>query len=441
MKLWHTTSRPLKDFVIMTLYRFTVVPVMIFAVLILAILGHKKIRQGFKMRWPQRDHHPWFDLPKKKQPLWIHCASGEFEYAKPVITRIKENFPREKILVTYFSSTYKKNVENFCGVDMSCPLPWDTPGAMSSFIKYHQPKVLLIARTDLWPEMLFQMRTRNLPTLLFSATLHKAKGKWLRLFWSWLYQQLSLVYCVSQSDKVNFLNMKVPVVIPIGDTRYDQVLARLATPKALKSFLQPPREDDPLTFVAGSTWEEDEAILFKACANFIKIEELRLIVAPHEPTPDHLKKLGEQLNSLGLTYQLYSQSTKWFPQHIMIIDQVGLLAEIYRCAHVAFVGGSFKKSVHSVMEPLAAGALTLVGPYHHNNREALDFKQQKLVNFGLLPAVHEVRDKESLRRSLHKLIEDKASLIGARTEIIELIKTKTGASQKIIDWLKQNCSL
>src|SRR6056297_1817948 len=36
--------------------------------------------------------------------LWVHCASlGEFEQARPIIERIKKEYPNEKILLTFFS--------------------------------------------------------------------------------------------------------------------------------------------------------------------------------------------------------------------------------------------------------------------------------------------------------------------------------------------------
>lgn len=438
MKQWHDLNHHhLKDFLFMATYRFFVVPVLIILTFFLALFGNKKVRQGLKMRWPQLNNHPWFDLPKRRQPLWIHCSSGEFEYAKPLIARIKQHHSHESILVTYFSPTYKKNIENFPGVDMSCPLPWDTPGAISSFIKHHLPKALLIARTDLWPELLYQMKKRNLPTLLFSATLNKPKNIFLKPFWVWLYQQLSLVYCVSQEDKVNFLEMQVPVVEVIGDSRYDQVLARLENPKALKHFLTPAPSTGPIIFVAGSTWEEDEKVLLEALLEYIDYKKINLIIAPHEPTEKHLKSLEKHISSLGLEYQRYSQINDWLPGKILIVDTLGVLAEMYTCAHLAFVGGSFKKSIHSVMEPLAAGAITFVGPFHQNNREALEFKIQHLNSFPNLNAVNVAHDSEDLRKGIYKALEYRSHLASAQNEIKDLIASKTGASDKVIHWINE----
>ena len=98
-----------------------------------------------------------------KNPIWIHCSSGEFEYAKSMIREIKKTKPNEKILVTYLSSTYVKAIEQFPGVDESFPLPFDLPGPIGQFLNQVQPKCLLIARTDLWPEVLTQTRKKKIP--------------------------------------------------------------------------------------------------------------------------------------------------------------------------------------------------------------------------------------------------------------------------------------
>ncbi|MCB0356138.1 MAG: hypothetical protein KDD40_03980 [Bdellovibrionales bacterium] len=436
--LWHDHhSSPITDILFITVYRFFAVPLLIFSTIILAILGHKKIRAGLKMRWPQKDRHPWFDLPKNKKPLWIHCASGEFEYAKPLITKIKQKHPDWQILVTYFSPTYKKNIENFPGVDMSCPLPWDTPGAISAFIRHHQPKVLLISRTDLWPELLYQFKKRNLPTILFSCTLGKSKNYFLRKYWQWLYGFFSVIYCVSQEDKVNFLELGVPWVSVMGDTRYDQVFARLENSKKLKKFLYDTSLQSEITLVSGSTWMEDEKVLLAGCAAFVQNQQMRLIIAPHEPDEEHLEKLITQLNDYNLKYQKYSLAQHWHADEILIIDQIGILAELYSFGQLAFIGGSFKKSVHSVMEALAAGAVTFVGPHHTNNREALIFKNQILEHLPNYHFVNTVNDSESLKRDLFKMISHSLQIESAQKQITALIKTYQGATVHVLKWLEK----
>ena len=55
---------------------------------------------------------------------------------------------------------------------------------------------------------------------------------------------------------------------------------------------------------------------------------------------------------------------------VLIVDKVGLLAKLYGLADIAFVGGSFRGSVHNVMEPAAMAKPVLFGPTIQNAYEA-----------------------------------------------------------------------
>jgi 3-deoxy-D-manno-octulosonic-acid transferase len=164
--------------------------------------------------------------------------------------------------------------------------------------------------------------------------------------------------------------VRAPIFV-LGDTRFDQVQFRLKNPKALPAQLRPTLP----ALVAGSTWPQDERILIEGLAPLLLKQKIQMLLVPHEPTNAHIQSLERQLTKAGLQFQKYSDGLAWTSAQVLIVDQVGVLAELYQWANIAFVGGSFKASVHSVMEPLGAGCLTLVGPYYSNNREALEFSQ------------------------------------------------------------------
>lgn len=351
-------------------YRFLLWPALRCGFVLLSLFNGK-IREGLNMRRGS----PWLGWSRDQKPIWFHCASGELEYAKPVIDRLKRASPETKILVTYFSPSIAKAARSYPGVDFACPSPWERPEDLSAFIEWHRPRALAIARTDTWPEMLRQAKLAGLPTILFSATLPESSGR-ARGFGRWLsraaFSLLDHVLCVSEEDRRVFEAIGVGGELRVGgDTRYDQVFQRLAHPKPVRAELFNETDARPV-LVAGSTWEEDEAVLIP-CASELR-GHLRWVIVPHEPTPTHLAKLEVQLRESGLTFTRYSSASAWSSEDVLIVDKIGILAELYSFGRFAFVGGSFKKSVHSVMEPLAAGCLTFVGPFHVNNREALEFR-------------------------------------------------------------------
>jgi 3-deoxy-D-manno-octulosonic-acid transferase len=429
----------MSGWLISNIYTAFAYPALRLATRLMAVAGNAKIRAGLLMRQPTADGRaPWEQGEPEQRPIWIHCASGEFEYAKPVITELKRRDPGQKILLTYFSPSVRGAVAKFPGIDMHCPVPWDRAADINALIRHHRPRALLIARTDTWPMMLAQAKRNNIPTLLFSATLPDAAGRLrplVRPLTKWVFSQLTAIYCVSRQDRERFeaLGLADRTMVA-GDTRFDQVLTRLSTPQPLKSFLAPGNTAiaaSPL-LVAGSTWSEDEAHLVPMMARFKG--KIRFIIAPHEPSAEHLQELEARLGSSGLLSVRYSRSEDWpADKQVLIIDQVGILAELYTRGQFAFVGGSFRKTVHSVMEPLGAGCLTFVGPLHWNNREALEFKSIPLPH-APLTCVTEVRDADEWSQRIQEGLDLLASQRPWSDYIRGQIQSRSGRSALVADW-------
>jgi 3-deoxy-D-manno-octulosonic-acid transferase len=369
------------------------------------------------------------DLIATKRPFWIHAASGEIEYARPVIRELKNRFPDVPVIVTYSSPSAKGIIRALADVDAWGCLPWDFEKDCLEFLEKWQPRCWLIARTDVWPVMAECCHKKEIPSLLFSATFasnsSRLRGPSAKIT-AWALNQLSEVHCVSDLDvkQLNQLFLQVPVHVH-GDTRFDQVFHRLQNPKPVKNELRPDGKSKVL--VAGSTWSEDEKVLLHAF-HAVK-DHCKMILAPHEISESHLKPLCEELKKIDLSFCLYSQAKTWHHEDVLILDQVGILAELYTWGNIAFVGGSFKKQVHSVMEPLAAGLPVLVGPYHHNNREALIFKE-KLI--GAQAMVVEVSDIASMGEALAYIIETLPG--GFSTSLKQELSQHMHSSRSVVEW-------
>lgn len=337
-------------------------------------------------------------------PFWIHAASGEIEYARPVIRELKRQYPGTPVLVTYSSPSAKKILTGLNDVDVWASLPWDMSGAMNAFVEKWNPRALLISRTDVWPVLLQTVVNKKIPSILFSATFADNSSRLrgvTRHLTKYTLDRLTEIHCVSAEDIENLktLSLKTPVVAS-GDTRFDQVFHRLENPKVLKNELIPSPEE--FIFIAGSTWPEDEAVLIPALSK-LTATHIKSIIAPHETTPEHLESLEKQIHAAGLKSVRYSQTTQWPADAVLIIDQVGILAELYTWADVAFIGGSFKKQVHSVMEALAAGLPVMVGPYHRNNREALFYQKKNFSSGMVVQVIQTVNDVVILLQRMKKL--------------------------------------
>jgi 3-deoxy-D-manno-octulosonic-acid transferase len=367
------------------------------------------------------------------RPLWIHAASGEIEYARPIIREYKKKNPDVPILITYTSPSAKKMLEGLGEVDVWGVLPWEFNFLMNSFIKKWNPRALLISRTDVWPILANSVASAKIPSLLFSATFAENSSRlkgFTRFLTRYTLNQLTEIHCVSEDDRKNIEDLQLKCKICVsGDTRFDQVFHRLENPKALRSELMPTPDD--FVFIAGSTWPEDEKHLLGALAK-LKGQLPKFIIAPHEATPAHLEHLEQQIQELGLESLRYSTAHHWSEGKILIVDQVGILAELYTWSDLAFIGGSFKKQVHSVMEALAAGVPVMVGPFHKNNREAL-FYQKKNFSAGMIVQV--VHTSEDIVLLIDRMTKKILMLPQIKEQIRAEVYKNRNSTQRILEAL------
>lgn len=365
-----------------------------------------------------------------EKPFWIHAASGEIEYAKPVMRELKRRFPEIPILVTYSSPSAKAILEKIPEIDHWMPVPWEWSTSVQKFISHLSPRALLFARTDVWPVLTNTVAKNKIPMILFSATFAENSSR-LKGFGGALnghaFNQLQAIHCVSTEDQSNVESLKLTAPIYVsGDTRFEQVFYRLAHPKTLKNNLMPAPEE--FIFIAGSTWPEDERVLLPALSQMQGVF-LKSIIAPHEVGEEHLLSLEEQITALGMKSVRYTEASEWKADEVLIIDRVGILAELYTWADVAFIGGSFKKQVHSVMEALAAGLPVLVGPHHKNNREALYYMKK---TFPMGTIVQSFSQSVELANILAKLKTHQGDFLNYKTKIKNEVAQNQFATEKVL---------
>ncbi|HEY0778458.1 MAG TPA: glycosyltransferase N-terminal domain-containing protein, partial [Gemmatirosa sp.] len=257
-----------------------------------------------------------------------------------------------------------------------------------------RPTALVFSKLDVWPTLVARAAARGVRLGLVSATLAPGAGRRGRVAGLLLhdaYRALDRVGAIdgADADRLVTLGVRRNRVEVTGDTRYDQVWERaraLALPPdaaAALAVLADSRlgggsaaRDARFTLVAGSTWPADEGPLGDAWLTLRRQDaRARLILAPHEPTPAHLASLEQWVASNGLRRVLWSallhDPDAARDADVVLVDRVGVLAELYAAADAAFVGGGFHAAgLHSVLEPAAFGVPVAFGPRHGNSRDA-----------------------------------------------------------------------
>lgn len=113
-------------------------------------------------------------VSKSSKPIiWFHSASlGEFEQGRPVIEKMKLEFPDYRILLTFFSPSGYEVRKNYAGADMVFYLPMDNKQNAQLFIDITAPKLVVFIKYETWYFYLNELSARNIPILLISAVIY-----------------------------------------------------------------------------------------------------------------------------------------------------------------------------------------------------------------------------------------------------------------------------
>ncbi len=338
--------------------------------------GESKLQRGLVARRGIRGRYRrWSDAHRDtSRPLaWFHAPSvGEGLQALPVIQLLRARRPDVQIAYTHYSPS-AENFARSTGADFTDYLPFDTFGAADAAISSLRPSVLIFSKLDVWPALTETAAANGTRIGLISATLPQSSGRRSTLARHALadaYRAIDRVGAISETDAARLREQGVGAdrIGVTGDTRYDQVWSRArATPPARVESL---RSSAP-TLVAGSTWPADETRLLPAWIELRKsIPQARLVIAPHELSHEHLSDIADWARSNGLRL-VRTSSYKEGESDVVLVDQYGILGDLYALADVAYVGGGFHSAgLHSVLEPAAFGSPVIFGPNYEKSREA-----------------------------------------------------------------------
>jgi 3-deoxy-D-manno-octulosonic-acid transferase len=287
---------------------------------------------------------------------------------------MRSSRPETQLAYTWFSPSAVRFAENL-DVDFRDYLPLDTAADMTAALDALRPSALVYSKVDVWPNLTRIARERRVKLGMISATLSEGSSRRSGLARALLedaYASLDAVGAIDGDDAGRLVELGVrrDAIEVTGDTRYDQVWERTANIGAKEALLAPLRSERP-TLIAGSTWPADEAVLLSAFVHLHRAAtELRLIIAPHEPTEAHVSPLLDWARRSSLVAKRLSEHGA-AGADVIIVDSVGVLGDLYALATMAYVGGGFHAAgLHSVLEPAAFGAPVLVGPRHDMSRDA-----------------------------------------------------------------------
>lgn len=373
-------------------------------------------------------------IPADAKVIWMHCASlGEFEQGRPLLEAIRSRYPAYRLLLTFFSPSGYEVRKNYEGVDWVFYLPADGPRNARKFLEIAHPELVIFVKYEFWYYYLKKIRYRGIPLLLVSANFWKGMS-----FFSWyggLYRKMLSRFehvFVQNENSLHLLNeIGLGANSSIaGDTRFDRVseIAGRFTPLPLvEAFCG----TSPV-LVCGSTWPDDEQVIAAATQQQPDLQELKIIIAPHETGETHIQDIL-RLFPGALRYS-GADPEKASGAQVLVIDNIGMLSRIYRYGWVTYVGGGLKKSgIHNVLEAAVYGKIVLFGPNYRQYAEAVGL----IKCGGAISFTDEKKDGKMLRLLLNTLLEDENEYRLRSAAAAHFVESHKGATGRIMRYIQE----
>ena len=397
-----------------------------------------------KVRKMWRGEREAFKILKQKvdpnaKYIWFHAASlGEFEQGRPLMERIRKEYPQYKILLTFYSPSGYEVRKNYEGADIICYMPVDTRLNAIRFLRLVRPVMAFFIKYEFWSNFLHILKHRNIPTYSVSSIFREDQVffKWYGRSYAGVLKCFTRFFVQNEESKRLLEGIGITAVDVVGDTRFDRVLQIKEAAKQLpiceafrtgvasSQSADVPHHDFKV-FVAGSSWPPDENIFIPF---FNEHKDWRLLIAPHVIAEEHLKLILSLIK--GKKVVRYTQTTpeEAAEADVLIIDCFGLLSSMYNYGDVAYIGGGFGVGIHNTLEAAVWNMPVIFGPNNKKFQEA-----QGLLKSG---GGFEINTYEDFSGLMSSLMNDETFLKQAGDKAGAFVAHLAGATDKVLASVK-----
>lgn len=363
-----------------------------------------------------------------KQVIWVHCASlGEFEQGRPVIEMLRTTYPDHKILLTFFSPSGYEVRKNYEHADYVHYLPIDTKKNARRFIGSVNPKLVIFIKYEFWFNYIDELYRQKIP-MIFVSVIFRPSQHFFKPWGRWYARQLNKVtyLFVQDEESIDLLDSIGVYHAEIsGDTRFDRVIQLPGEPVSFP--IAEEFKGASTLLMAGSTWQPDEKILHHLLHS--SKADFKLIIAPHLIDKEHIADILKRFEDYGPVLYSNASAEKFDQCKVMIIDSMGMLAQLYRYADIAYVGGGFGVGIHNLLEASTYGIPVLFGPNYKRFREAVE-----LSNIG---GGFPIASSEECSMVFEKLMFDKKAYENSASISRDYVHKNAGAARMVINKVKE----
>ena len=352
-----------------------------------------------------------YSIPSKKRKsgklVWFHGSSvGETLSVVPLIEKLEKDKNIDNILLTsntlssskvFENLKFKKTIHQF--------FPIDSEVVINKFLNYWKPSLAIFIESEIWPNMVLNIKKRDINLILLNARITKKTFKnWKRIitFASSLLSKFNI--CLSQNDEtVNYLKkLGATNIKKIGNLKFSETNVKKINSinKYKYNFLTKKK----ILFCAVSTHDNEEILCSKIHSKLKKKfkDGITFIIPRHA---HRAAKIKNDLEERGLVVYLHSSSNKIEKQtDIYIVDTYGETQSFMNICDIVFLGGSLIK--HGGQNPLEAarlGCKVIHGPHIYNFTEVYNLLNK--INIS-----SKIKNMSQAKFEILKIINSKSNL-------------------------------
>ncbi len=381
------------------------------------------------------------EVKNLKKPVWIHAVSvGEAVLAAKLAAKIKERFGNIPIAVSTTTQTGRDMIKSSGkgNVDAVFYYPMDLSFVVSRAVGAIDPRVYIMIETELWPNLLRELHSKNIPVILANGRISDSSfTRYARIkFVMWRVLRCIDRFCMQSekdAEKIEQLGALPQRIFVTGNMKFDGQEESCEN-RFAKESLGFERDDDIV--VAGSTHEPECTIMLDIYKKLRKDHQggLKLILAPrHVERVDALKGY---IKKSGLDYRQFSHVLKdeaSFHRRcdVLLVDTIGHLRELYSVATAVFIGGSLTaRGGQNPIEAARWGKPVIFGPRMSNFRAISEIFLEN-------EAAVRVKDAGGLEKALKSLLQNPSQQERMAENAKRVIKNHAGAVAKTVEGLKE----
>ncbi len=398
----------------------------LYPILILYIFLRKLKKKEHLERYKEKIFSNCFSENRKKfsKLIWFHAASvGEMKSIIPIINELNKKYPNFEFLITTITlssgNLFYDEMKTFKNIHHRY-LPLDINFLIKKFISVWKPNMVFLVDSEIWPNLIFELKKNKIPLALINARITKKsfkKWKLVKNFAKETFSKFDLCLSSSMETTEYLKELEVKRIINNGNIKFINKIVTEDISNINKEFLEKNR-----FWFAASTHNKEEIECLKVHMKLkLKYDQLITIIAPRHI--NRAKNILKICNKLNLSSQILKKDEKISNnKEILIINSYGLLNEYFKYAKSVFIGKSLLSNLKDVggQNPIDAaklGCKIYHGPYINNFKEIYDILEKNKISF-------KVDNADKLASNLNSDLEDPKKNFNKFTNILNDLERK-----------------